>query len=122
MAAFGIGSAIVAIVSFFRGASLFQAAVQVAKFVAMKALLITLITTVAVVVFHNFIIDFLTMALSQFNTYVTNNLNPGLEPVVHQFSGIGGYLATKLQIVQSFSLVMSGLMVGVVRRFIPFVG
>ena len=120
--ALGIGSAIVAVVSFFRGATLFQAAVTVAKYVAIKALLITLLTTVAVVVFHNFLIDFITSMLSQFETYATSHLSPGFEKITHQFTGLGGYLADKLQIVESFSLIMSGLMVGVIRRFIPFVG
>ena len=120
--ALGIGSVIVGIISFFRGATLFQAAVSVAKFVAIKALLITLLTTVAVVVFHNFIIDFITSYMEQFVSFATSSLPSGFESVSHQFTGIGAYLADKLQIVESFSLVMSGLMVGVVRRFIPFIG
>ena len=122
MAVFGIGSAIVAIASLIRGSSVFQAAIAVAKFLAIKALLIALVSTVAVVVFHNFLIDFMTDALSQFSTYLESNVSGNIQAVVHTFEGLGGYLADKLKIVESFSLIMSGLSVGIIRRMIPFVG
>jgi len=120
--ALGIGSAIVAIASLIRGSSVFQAAIAVAKFAAIKALLIALISTVAVVVFHNFLLDFMTDALSQFSTFLESNVSGDIQSVVHTFEGLGGYLADQLKIVESFSLIMSGLTVGIVRRFIPFIG
>jgi hypothetical protein len=117
MAAIGVGSAITFIVTWLKGSSLTKSLIMVALFLALKALLITLITVTLAIVFHNFILDFV---LEWVQGVVSGLPDSGLSATVYQMTGVAGWFGSLLKIPECTSVIISSACVIGIRRFIPF--
>jgi len=96
-----------------------EAAIASAKFVATKVILTTLLVSGLAIVLHNFIIDFVTAYIQA----SANQMDGGnMDSFVVQLTDLGAYLGQQLQLQASISVILSGLSVGAVRKFIPFMG
>lgn len=91
--------------------------VEVLKWVAFRALMIFLMFVALPVVLYNtftgLIFDFMDVSLN----YLTDQ---GISAYTLQITGIGAYIASKIQLVQAVSLYMSFVSIRFVMRFIPF--
>lgn len=91
--------------------------IELLKWVAFRALMIFLIFVALPVVLYNtftdLIFDFMEIALD----YLTSQ---GISSYTLQITGIGAYIASKIQLVQAVSLYMSFVSIRFLMRFIPF--
>lgn len=91
--------------------------VDVAKWVASKAL-ITLFCTVGVyIIANNVIVWFIEKVLSQVSAFASQG---SLSAPIIQLTGIGAYLADHLLLPQALALVITGFSVRAIRQFLPF--
>jgi len=117
MKLFGVGSALTFLVAWLKGKTLWQSLTLVAFFLALKALLVSLITVSLAVIFHNFVLDFLFEWISSATASLPDG---GLSSTIYQLTGLGGWVGSQLRLPECFSVIVSAsIMVGV-RRFIPF--
>lgn len=93
-----------------------KSAIEIAKFAAKKALLMTLITTVLVIVLNNFLIDWIGNYLSSIHGSMSQTLNP----MTYEFTQLGAYIAAQLRLQDCLEIIISGISVGAIRKFLPF--
>jgi len=85
-------------------------ATDVIKWVAFRALMLTLFVTVMPIIFHNLVIWSMRFGGSILMRYMSlMGADPQFEAVVLNVSGLGGYLANCLQIPQCFAIIMTAL-------------
>lgn len=89
------------------------------KWLAWKAVIISLITVTLPIVLKN-IITWLFDTLMSFA--VSHVSTDGLSAAAFDFSGFSGYLAYHLMIPESIAVILTGLAIRFVLNFIPFVG
>ena len=112
----GLGRMLASLGSHIRLLGLRRTAIEVAKFAAKKALLMTLITTVLVIVLNNFLIDWIGDYLSS----IHGSMSQSLDPMTYEFTELGAYLATQLRLQDCLEIIISGISVGAIRKFLPF--
>ena len=108
----GLGGAV-------RSLGIRQAAIASAKFVATKVVLTTLLVSGLAIVLHNFVISFMTDFINASAQEMTDG---NMQSFLINLEGIGAYIGNKLKLQESISLILSGVSVGAVRKFIPFIG
>ena len=87
------------------------------RFIATKALLVTLFVVVLPIILNNFVYELLSLAMSAVNDFSTYG---DLPPLVAQFTGLAGWFLQVLRIPDAFSVVISALSVRVFLDHIPF--
>lgn len=91
-------------------------ALELAKWGA-KKLLITAFFTVAIyVVANNFLVWFIGKVIEETSQFMDAGT---FESSAFQLIGLGAYLAEKFRLVESFSLVVTGLSIRAIRQFLP---
>jgi hypothetical protein len=91
--------------------------VETLKWLAFRALMLFLLFVALPIVLYNtltgLIFDFMDIALS----YLSDQ---GISAYTLQITGIGAYIASKIQLVQAVSIYMSFVSIRFLMRFIPF--
>jgi len=83
---------------------------EVIKWIAFRALMLTLFVTVLPIVFHNLTIWGMRFSSAILSRYLqTMGAEPAFQATVLTISGVGGYLANCLQLPQCFSIIMTAL-------------
>jgi len=116
----GLGGLLTGIAGAIGASSVKDAAIQVAKFIAFKVILTALLVTGLAIVLNNFVIDFVTDFISQAATSLSDGTT--FQSSVFQLQNIGAYLGNILMLKESMAVVISGISIGAVRKFIPFIG
>lgn len=107
-----MGAILSAIAGFFSS----TIASSVARYLAIKAVLITLITVTLPIILHNFVVWF----FDQIYQFVSSSLpSGGLSSTVLQFSGLAGYLAVHLRFPEMFAVIVTGISIRAILNFIP---
>jgi uncharacterized membrane protein len=89
------------------------------KFTAYKVLLFTLLTVTLPVVLKNFI----TWLFQTVHSVMANVINTdGITSNVIEFSGLIGYLASQLQLVDCIAVVITACTIKFTLKMIPFIG
>lgn len=94
-------------------------AVEVAKFGAWKILLTAFYFTGVYVLLNNLMVFFMEKISSMLVSHY-GGVDGGVSPFIIQLTGLGAYLAQKMMLVESFTAIMTGLSLAVVRNFLPF--
>jgi hypothetical protein len=89
------------------------------KWLAWKALIITLITITLPIVLKNLVTWLFDTLMSFAVSHVSTD---GLSAAAFDFSGFSGYLAFHLMIPESIAVILTALAIRFVLNFIPFVG
>ena len=89
---------------------------NVARYIALKAVLATLFITVLPIVLNNFVYALLSIALN----HVSSLTPPNLQSVI-SFDGFAGWLIQILRIPDAFSVLVSCMSYRVALNSIPFV-
>lgn len=89
------------------------------KFLAYKALLITLLTITLPVVAKNFMTWLFQELVNTASAHINTD---GLNATVLHFSGIAGYLASHLMLADCLSIIITALVIRFTLNFIPFIG
>ena len=108
-----LGSLFGGVVSSF--AKLFS--VETIKFIAWRALIMFLMFVALPVVLYNVLTGMLFDFMDYAMTYLTDQ---GLSAYTIEITGIGAYIAGKIQLVQAVSISMSFVGIRFLMRFIPF--
>lgn len=91
--------------------------VETIKFIAWRALIMFLMFVALPVVLYNvftgLIFDFMDYGMS----YITGS---GVSAFTIEITGLGAYIASKIQLVQAVSVYMSFVSIRFLMRFIPF--
>jgi hypothetical protein len=91
--------------------------VETLKFIAWRALMMFLVFVALPIVLYNvltgIVFDFMDFSMS----YLTGQ---GISQFTVQLTGMGAYIASKIQLVQAFSVYMSFVAIRFIMRFIPF--
>lgn len=91
----------------------------VVKYMAMKALLITLITVTVPIVAKNLIVWLYDTTM----TAVFDNVDmTGIVAQTYEFTGFAGYIALEMQLPAAVSILLTAAGIRLVLNFIPFVG
>jgi uncharacterized membrane protein len=89
------------------------------KFTAYKILLFTLLTVTLPIVLKNFIVWLFQTVHSVIASTISTD---GLTSNVMQFTGLLGYLASQLQLVDCISVIITACTIKFTLKLIPFVG
>ncbi|MBI5557492.1 MAG: hypothetical protein HY885_07630 [Deltaproteobacteria bacterium] len=89
------------------------------RWLAWKALIITVITVTLPIVLKNVITWLFETVMSIATSQISTN---GLTHAAFEFTGFSGYLAYHLMIPESIAIILTGLAIRLVLNFIPFVG
>lgn len=93
---------------------------EAAKWIATKSIISVVFIAGLSILLNNFIIGFVDDWINAVNTEIgTGN---ALQAASIQVQGVAAYLAIKLRLPESLSVLISGYAVAAVRSFIPFLG
>lgn len=104
--------------SWFGASTIASAGVEVAKWAAWKVLLAGFWFTGVYILFNNLFV-FLLNTISAMMPDVYGGGAPGTSLMV-ELTGLGAYLANKLQLMESFSALIAGISLAFVRSFLPW--
>lgn len=89
---------------------------KVLKYIAMKTILVFLLTIVVPVILNNFLYDIIEIVLNFANSQSQNNFNGGMS-----FSGFAAWLINCFQLPAVFAVLISALVLRTSLRMIPFI-
>lgn len=91
--------------------------VESLKFIAFRSLLMFALFIALPVILYNVFTDIIFDFLDYGFLFITGQ---GISPISIDFMGMGAYIASKIQLVQCFSVYMSFVGIRFIMRFIPF--
>lgn len=115
-----MGGFFAAVLSWFLGAFTRLFAVMAANVLATKVILVTLFMVVLPIIINNVIYDLMDVVFSATTSWASSNTT-SLQSTA-TFTGLGGYLAEELGIIDAFSVVLSAMGIRFAMSWIPFVG
>ncbi|RUM32534.1 MAG: hypothetical protein DSY42_00690 [Aquifex sp.] len=89
---------------------------DVARFIALKTLLVTLFIVALPIVLNNFLYELIDLLY----TFMSSHINESGSSFVVRFTGLTAWLLSVLKIPDAFSVIMSAVMVRVTLDHIPF--
>lgn len=102
------------------GTSVKNGLIEVAKWSAFKLFMTALFFTGIYIILNNFLITFAGDLMSGAQSALEAESGGALQAAALELTGLGGYLAQRLQLVESFSVWLTGLMLAGIRSFLPF--
>lgn len=99
-------------------ASIASATLEIAKWASWKVLLTAFWFTGVYILFNNLLVYAMNMIADMMPDVYGGNAP--VSTLSMQLTGIGAYMAQHLMLVESFSALMSGLSLAVVRIFLPW--
>jgi hypothetical protein len=118
--AFSISGMLGSIAGRISGTSIKSGLIEVAKWTAFKIFMTALIFTGLYIVLNNFVIGFVGDLMSGAQSALESQAGGGLQAAVVDLTGLGAYLAQKLQLVDAFAVWLTGLAIASIRSFLPF--
>lgn len=94
--------------------------VEIAKWSAFKIFMTAIFFTGLYIVLNNFCITFATKVVTGATQAVNAAGGASFSPTVVELTGVGAYIAQKMQLVETFSMFLTGLSLAVIRKFLPF--
>lgn len=108
-----------------RNQAVYLASLSLAKWLALKALIVTIVFVGLYVVFHNFLVYFMDEALTAMHDRVDQEIVDygGISyfTMLIELTGVGAWLGSKLKVVEAFTVLMVGVTFRAIRDFIPFI-
>jgi len=92
--------------------------IEIAKFTAWKLILAGMWITGIYILCNNIVVYVLNLISSLMPAIFSGD--PGGPSMIFQLTGLGAYLAIHLKLVDSFSILIAGLSLAFVRRFLPY--
>lgn len=99
-------------------ASIASATLEIAKWASWKVLLTAFWFTGVYVLFNNLLVYAMNMIAAMMPSVY--GVDAPVNSLSMQLSGIGAYMAQHLMLVESFSALMTGVSLAVVRMFLPW--